>query len=675
MLLTRFLVTPPRHAIAQPACQSWLARAHAIAAGDAMLGERIARVLAKVACQIETRGHSVDEIAAGRWDGGIYDLAREPHGRGIGARTEVFASIVDRYFEDTYGPDDPPDDLIHVTCTGYVSPSGAQKLVAQRAWETRVTHAYHMGCYAAVPALRIASGMIATGSRRVDIAHTELCSLHLDPTDHSLEQLVVQSLFADGLIRYSALPGGSGGLKVQALHERVLPGTSGAMTWRVDEHSMRMTLARDVPDRIGGVLRDFVTALYHRAALDLGRVRDSVFAVHPGGPKILDRVQELLELSPPADRGEPRGAPRAREHVVGDAAARVGGDPRRRSRAGRDADREPRVRPRADGVRRAAGEAVIALALVPVALQAVAMVADEGYFHRRRGLPRWERIGHPLDTLSIAICLVWLVAGGGVIGYVVLAIASTLFVTKDEAVHARACSAGEHWLHAVLFALHPVVLAAFTVLPRELVAGQLAVTIAFGLYQLVYWNVVRAPARTIDNVWYADLGERWYRATDTPIALLRAESRHRNPWIASVIGEAPLRVLDLGCGAGFLANDLAGRGHRVTGLDTTPENLEVARAHGRATYVVGDARRVPFPDASFDVVCAMDLLEHVDDPDAVIAEAARVLVPGGRLFFHTFNRTWRARAIVIWGVRWFVANALHDLHVVAHLFITARSAR
>ena len=67
-----------------------------------------------------------------------------------------------------------------------------------------MTHAYHMGCYAAMPALRIAAGFVATGSRRVDSSHTELCSLHLDPTDHRLEQLVVQSLFADGLIRYSA---------------------------------------------------------------------------------------------------------------------------------------------------------------------------------------------------------------------------------------------------------------------------------------------------------------------------------------------------------------------------------------------------------------------------------------------------------------------------------------
>ncbi|NVB77661.1 MAG: 3-demethylubiquinone-9 3-O-methyltransferase [Kofleriaceae bacterium] len=187
-------------------------------------------------------------------------------------------------------------------------------------------------------------------------------------------------------------------------------------------------------------------------------------------------------------------------------------------------------------------------------------------------------------------------------------------------------------------------------------------------YQAIYWNVLRdRRPRAINNEWYADLGERWYRATDTPIALLRAESRQRNPWIATTIGAEPRRVLDLGCGAGFLANHLATKGHAVTGVDTTPENLVVARAHdatGTATYELGDACALPYPDASFDVVCAMDLIEHVPDPSRLVAEAGRVLAPGGLFFFHTFNRTWLANLIVIKGVSWFVKNTPDDLHVI-----------
>lgn len=338
--------------------------------------------------------------------------------------------------------------------------------------------------------------------------------------------------------------------------------------------------------------------------------------------------------------------------------------------------------------------------LIPIALQGVVMVIDEGWFHRARGLPRWERIGHPLDTLTIVVCLAWLVATSpgspaALPVYVGLAVLSTLFVTKDEAVHARLCSPGEHWLHSLLFVLHPIVLAAFGYLwwtgVVGLLVGQLGIAIAFMAYQVIYWNGERAelesPAQAaqpaqpvqIDNAWYADLGARWYSAQDTPIALLRAESRHRNPWIADEIarsfGAAPCRVLDLGCGAGFLANYLAERGHRVVGIDSTAENLTVARANARAdagqppTYELGDACALPYARNSFDVVCAMDLLEHVEDPEGVIAEAGRVLAPGGLFVFHTFNRTWQANLVVIKGVEWFVRNAPKDLHVL-RLFVT-----
>lgn len=315
---------------------------------------------------------------------------------------------------------------------------------------------------------------------------------------------------------------------------------------------------------------------------------------------------------------------------------------------------------------------MLAAALIAIALQALAMLVDEGVFHRRRELPRWERIGHPLDTLTIALCLGWLLLGGGWAVYIGLAIFSTLFVTKDEGVHAKLCGAGEQWLHAVLFALHPIVLAAFAYLSighRDILVGQFVVTIAFMTYQVVYWN--RPAKKTINNEWYADLGERWYHAQDTPIALLRAESRQRNPWIADeiarVIGPRPSRVLDLGCGAGFLANYLAARGHDVTGIDTTAENLAVARAHGTARYEIADACSLPYADASFDVVCAMDLIEHVEQPERLVAEVGRVLRPGGMFFFHTFNRTQIANLIVIKGVEWFVKNTPKDLHV-HHLF-------
>jgi predicted naringenin-chalcone synthase len=134
----------------------------------------------------------------------------------------------------------------------------------------------------------------------VDIVHTELCTLHLDPSDHSAEQCVVQSLFGDGFIRYSMRDSADGpGLEVLALSEQILPGSADAMGWTVADFGMRMTLTRDVPDRIAGALRPFVTELFDKSGLNLSKeLKNSVVAVHPGGPKIIDRVREILELDP-----------------------------------------------------------------------------------------------------------------------------------------------------------------------------------------------------------------------------------------------------------------------------------------------------------------------------------------------------------------------------------------
>src|SRR5580704_14840772 len=145
-----------------------------------------------------------------------------------------------------------------------------------------------------------------------------------------------------------------------------------------------------------------------------------------------------------------------------------------------------------------------------------------------------------------------------------------------------------------------------------------------------------APISRVNNEIYAALGDLWYTAEDAPVALLRAESRLLNPWVAAEVtaklGERRCRILDVGCGAGFLANHLGALGHDVTGLDASDDALAVAARHDprhTVRYQKGDALELPFEDASFDVVCAMDFLEHVEDPEQAIAEAARVLKPSG----------------------------------------------
>ena len=189
-----------------------------------------------------------------------------------------------------------------MTCTGYVAPSPAQKIVSKRGQgeKTVVTHAYHMGCYASIPALRIGSGYLHLPSphspSQIDIVHTELCSLHMHPLKHSTEQLIVQSLFADGFIKYRLSSKPSLGFKILALHEETIPNTLGSMTWSCEDHGLGMTLAREVPILISSALKGYIKRLLAKAGVsDRG---DRFFAVHPGGPKILAQVQKLLEIEP-----------------------------------------------------------------------------------------------------------------------------------------------------------------------------------------------------------------------------------------------------------------------------------------------------------------------------------------------------------------------------------------
>ena len=173
----------------------------------------------------------------------------------------------------------------------------------------------------------------------------------------------------------------------------------------------------------------------------------------------------------------------------------------------------------------------------------------------------------------------------------------------------------------------------------------------------------------INNAFYDDLNEMWSTSTDHPVALLRAENNLRNPWVDNVLRDKfpyPCRILDVGCGGGYLANFLAKKGHIVSGVDLSQKSLEIAKQTDTShsvEYRRASAYELPYGEGTFDAVTAMDLLEHVEHPAQVIEEASRVLKKGGLFFFHTFNRNMLSYFMVIKGVEWCFSNAPSNMHV------------
>ena len=110
---------------------------------------------------------------------------------------------------------------------------------------------------------------------------------------------------------------------------------------------------------------------------------------------------------------------------------------------------------------------------------------------------------------------------------------------------------------------------------------------------------------------------------------------------------AGARVLDAGCGVGYGSALLAGAARRVVGVEIDAGAVEAARRQYPAPgldFLRADCRRLPFPDASFDLVVAFELIEHLEDPDALLAESRRVLTAPGELILSTPNRIYYAES-------------------------------
>ncbi|MBT4518756.1 MAG: bifunctional 2-polyprenyl-6-hydroxyphenol methylase/3-demethylubiquinol 3-O-methyltransferase UbiG [Halieaceae bacterium] len=148
-----------------------------------------------------------------------------------------------------------------------------------------------------------------------------------------------------------------------------------------------------------------------------------------------------------------------------------------------------------------------------------------------------------------------------------------------------------------------------------------------------------------------------------------------NPLRAGYIDQhspvAGKRLLDVGCGGGILAESMAQRGAIVTGIDMGDAPLSVARIHTLESGIEVDYRQTTAEQlaaaepASYDIVCCLEMLEHVPDPSAIIAACARLATPGGALYFSTLNRNPKAFLFAIVGAERILHLLPEDTHEYA----------
>ena len=179
----------------------------------------------------------------------------------------------------------------------------------------------------------------------------------------------------------------------------------------------------------------------------------------------------------------------------------------------------------------------------------------------------------------------------------------------------------------------------------------------------------------VDNALYDRLADTWWDEDGWLNLLRSAMNPARFDYLRDAVAGHGLdprgaTALDVGCGGGLLAEEVARLGFRVTGVDPSAPSLETAREHARAAgldieYREGVGEALPVADAAFDLVYCCDVLEHVDDVPAVLREIRRALKPGGLFVYDTINRNPLSKLFVItllqeWDFTRVVEPGLHD---------------
>ncbi|HLT26802.1 MAG TPA: bifunctional 2-polyprenyl-6-hydroxyphenol methylase/3-demethylubiquinol 3-O-methyltransferase UbiG [Zeimonas sp.] len=142
----------------------------------------------------------------------------------------------------------------------------------------------------------------------------------------------------------------------------------------------------------------------------------------------------------------------------------------------------------------------------------------------------------------------------------------------------------------------------------------------------------------------------------------------RLDWIDGLAALSGKRALDVGCGGGILAESMAQRGARVRGIDLAERSLQVAELHALESGVAVEYERISAEDlaarepGAWDVVTCMEMLEHVPDPESTVRACARLVAPGGLVFFSTINRNAKAFLFAIVGAEYLLRMLPRGTH-------------
>lgn len=151
---------------------------------------------------------------------------------------------------------------------------------------------------------------------------------------------------------------------------------------------------------------------------------------------------------------------------------------------------------------------------------------------------------------------------------------------------------------------------------------------------------------------YDKVADQWWSDDIRWVSTLKNLVPGRLQWLDRHIDWQGKDVLDIGCAGGFMAESLAHRGARVTGIDPATDAINAARTHALAgglsiRYDVDVGETLPYESEGFDAVVCVDVLEHVADLNQVLSEVTRTLRPGGMFLFDTINRNLLARIATI----------------------------